>query len=152
MAEMGVEPFLLVSTLKVVIGQRLVRKLCSPKEEYFLSDSEIENLGKTVNLDNVLKALKAEKIVEKDAEWKDIPFYKPKESPECAEGYSSRVGIHEVLKMSDAIKDIMMKGGTADDIEKQAVAEGMLTMLEDGIFKAVQGVTTIEEVLRVISE
>jgi type IV pilus assembly protein PilB len=150
--EMGVEPFLIVSTIKVIIGQRLVRRLCSKKESYKLTQAEVDELGKTVNLDNVMKRLREEGIVEKNAAWTEIPFYKPIESAECESGYKGRMGIHEVLKMSDSIKELMMQGKTADDIERQAVTEGMLTMLEDGIFKAAQGLTTIEEVLRVISE
>jgi type II secretory ATPase GspE/PulE/Tfp pilus assembly ATPase PilB-like protein len=62
------------------------------------------------------------------------------------------VGIHEVLKMSSSIKDLIMKGSTVSEIEDQAKKEGMLTMLEDGVFKCVQGLTTIEEVLRVVTE
>jgi type II secretory ATPase GspE/PulE/Tfp pilus assembly ATPase PilB-like protein len=62
------------------------------------------------------------------------------------------VGIHEVLRMSPAIKELIMKNATADQLEAEARRSGMLTMLEDGIFKAVQGVTTIEEVLRVVTE
>ena len=61
-------------------------------------------------------------------------------------------GIHEVLKVTTAIRDLIMKGATSTEIEDQAKKEGMLTMLEDGMFKAVQGVTTVEEVLRVVSE
>ncbi len=68
------------------------------------------------------------------------------------DGYKGRVGIHEVLKMSPAIRDLIMKSSTTADIEAQARKEGMLTMLEDGIFMCVQGLTTIEEVLRVVSE
>jgi len=150
--DMGAEAFLLVSTLKVIIGQRLVRKLCAIKEEYKLSDEEIKSLQEVVDMDHVLAVLKEEKIAEKSATWKDIPFYRPKESGECADGYSSRVGIHEVLKITPAIQDLIIKGSTADLIEEQAKKEGMLTMIEDGIFKAAQGITTIEEVLRVVSE
>lgn len=152
LVDMGAEPFLLVSTLKVIVGQRLVRKLCSVKEEYTLSGEEIDSLKEVVDLDRVLDALREEKIVGKDATWKSIPFYRPKPSPECAEGYSSRVGIHEILKVTPAIQELIVKGATADAIEEQAKKEGMLTMIEDGIFKAAQGVTTIEEVLRVVSE
>jgi type IV pilus assembly protein PilB len=67
------------------------------------------------------------------------------------DGYKSR-RIHEVLKVTQSIKDLIIKGATSVEIESQAKNEGMLTMIEDGIFNAVQGTTTIEEVLRVISE
>ena len=68
------------------------------------------------------------------------------------DGFKTRVGIHEILKMSTNVKDLVMKGATAAEIEAQAKKEGMLTMLEDGIYKCVSGLTTIEEVLRVVSE
>ncbi|MCH7529561.1 type II/IV secretion system protein [Patescibacteria group bacterium] len=150
--DMDAEPFLLVSTINVIIGQRLVRRLCEQKEEYFLSESEINQLKKTVDLDRILVELEKENVVKKGTLWSKIHFYKAKPSSECEDGYSGRVGIHEVLEMTSTIKELIMKGATAEDIEKQAKSEGMLTMIEDGIFKAVQGVTTIEEVLRVVSE
>ncbi len=150
--DMEVEPFLLVSTIDVIIAQRLVRKLCASREKYLLTADEIATLGKNVDLGRVLAALRAERIVEKGATWEKIPFYKAVPSEECEDGFSSRIGIHEVMKVAPSVKDLVMKGATSDDIEKQAKAEGMLTMVEDGIFKAVQGVTTIEEVLRVITE
>ncbi len=150
--DMDVEPFLLVSTVKVVIGQRLVRRLCTEKEEYLLSQAELRNLQKIVDLDKVLGVLKEENIVGKDAVWTKIPFYKQKESSECESGYRGRVSIYEVFPITPTIKELVMKRATTADIEKQARDEGMLTMLEDGIFKAAQGLTTIEEVLRVVNE
>jgi len=150
--DMGVEPFLLVSTLKVVIGQRLVRKLTGSREKYELSRDEQAQLEHSIDAGVVLKALKDEKIVPKEATWKTVPFYRPKGTDDNLEGYAGRMGIYEVLSVNSTIKELVMKNATADDIHKQARSEGMLTMSEDGIFKAVQGVTTIEEVLRVITE
>ncbi|MFA7216493.1 MAG: GspE/PulE family protein [Candidatus Paceibacterota bacterium] len=150
--DMKVEPFLLVSTINIIIAQRLIRRLSDQKEKYQLTESEIKTLGKSVNLDKILDVLKEEKIINKSDKWADVYFWRPKKNVPAEEWYLSRIGIHEVLKVSPAIKEIIIKNGTSDDIQKQAESEGMLTMLEDGIFKAVQGVTTIEEVLRVISE
>jgi len=150
--DMGVEPFLLVSTLRVIIGQRLVRKLCPEKEKYDLSRDEQTQLERVIDAGAVLRTLKEEKTVGKDATWKNISFYHPKETGACPSGYSGRVGIYEVLPVTSTIKELMMKDATADAIEKQARTEGMLTMSEDGIFKAAQGISTIEEVLRVITE
>jgi type IV pilus assembly protein PilB len=152
MIDMGVEPFLIVSTVKTVIAQRLVRKLADSKEQYFLTDGERETLGKIVSLDRVLDFLKKEKIVKDDATWATVPFYKPKPSEDTQDGYKGRVGIHEVLKVSSTIKEMILKGVPTDEIEKQAKDEGMMTMLEDGIFLAAQGITSTEEVLRVVSE
>ncbi len=150
--DMGIEPFLLVSTIRVIIGQRLVRRLNADKEKYELSRDEQEQLERVVDPGVVLKALKDEKVIAKNATWKDIPFYRAKEKGQTTSGYSGRVGIYEVLPMTSTIKELVMKGETGDAIEKQARSEGMLTMSEDGIFKAAQGITTIEEVLRVITE
>ena len=114
--------------------------------------AEIDALKKSVDLDHVLKVLKEENLVAPTAEWKDVPFCSPVKSEESEDGYKGRVGSHEVLKMSPAIRDLIMKGATPVEIETQAKKEGMTTMLEDGILKSVQGLTTIEEVLRVVSE
>lgn len=150
--DMKIEPFLLVSTLNVIIAQRLVRRLSDTKEKFFLNKAELASLAKTVDLDRVLEALKEEKIVKANDTWEKIPFWKPVPGKEGDDGYKSRVGIHEVLKVSPSIKELIIKGATSAEIEAQAKKEGMLTMIEDGIFNAVQGNTTIEEVLRVISE
>lgn len=150
--DMKVEPFLIVSTVNIIIGQRLVRKLTDQKEKYFLSKAESDTLEKSVNLDKVLKALKEEKAVDKADTWDKIPFYRLKKGVSGDDGYSGRVGIHEIMKVSPAIKELILKSGTADALQAQAEKEGMLTMYEDGIFQCVKGLTTIEEVLRVISE
>jgi type IV pilus assembly protein PilB len=150
--DMKVEPFLIVSTVNIIIGQRLVRKLTDQKEKYFLSKAEFDTLEKSVNLDRVLKALKEEKAVDKADTWDKIPFYRLKKGVSGDDGFSGRVGIHEILKVSPAIKELILKSGTSDALQAQAEKEGMLTMYEDGIFQCVKGLTTIEEVLRVISE
>jgi type IV pilus assembly protein PilB len=150
--DMDVEPFLLVSTLKTIVAQRLVRRLDEKKEQYFLSEGEMSQLKKIIDMDRMLKFLKEEKVVADDASWSSIPFYRAIKNDESEDGYKGRVGIHEVLKVSPAIKEMILRGASADEIEKQAKQEGMMTMLEDGIFLAVQGLTTTEEVLRVVSE
>jgi len=149
--DMKVEPFLLVSTLNIVIGQRLVRHLTEAKEKYKLSKAEFAQLEKIVDLERVLAALKTDKVVDPKADWDNIPFWRPVEGA-GEDAFKGRVGIHEILKMSSTIKELIMKNATSDEIEKQSKHEGMLTMFEDGIYKCVSGLTTIEEVLRVISE
>lgn len=151
LVDMKIEPFLLVSTLSVVVAQRLVRRLTKSKEKYFMTPAALDSLRKTVDLNRVLEHLKREKIVPADVSWDKVPFYRPKKSDESEDGYKSRVGIHEVLKVSSTIREMIIKGETADKIEEQGKKEGMLTMLEDGIFNCVLGETTIEEVLRVVS-
>jgi len=148
--DMGVEPFLLVSTLRLVVGQRLVRRLTDTKTTYTLDDVARAKVAKEEHFEAALKALIDEKLVEKGTKIGDVPFYKP--GTDGDDGYHSRIGIHEVLSVSPAIRDIILHNGTPDAIEAQARKEGMLTMLEDGIYKATRGITSLEEVLRAISE
>jgi type IV pilus assembly protein PilB len=150
--DMGVEPFLLVSTLRVIVGQRLVRRLTDNKEQYALDDTERAKISSEENFDAVLKALIEEKLVKPDTKVRDLPFYHPKPGPQSEDGYHSRIGIHEILSVSPAIKEMILHGGITDAIEGQAKKEGMLTMLEDGIYKATRGVTSLEEVLRAVRE
>lgn len=152
LTEMGAKPFLLTSTLEVVIGQRLVRRLCSDCEPYTPDAEQMDQLREHADLDRVFQALKDENVVDADADWGSIQFYHPNESGDCPEGYSGRLGIYEVMPVSSGIRECIANGATADEVEQQARSEGMLTMLEDGIFKAAQGMTSIEEVLRVVSE
>ena len=152
LVDMGVEPFLLVSTVKTIIAQRLVRRLVSSKEKYFLSPAEIKDISKIVDLDRMLALLKSEKVIGEKDTWDKIPFYRPKKSDESDDGYSGRIGIHEILKVTSSIKELIVGGNTQDEIEAQARKEGMAIMLEDGIYKAVLGQTSLEEVFRVVSE
>ncbi len=152
LVDMGAEPFLLVSTLKVIIGQRLVRRLCKDRKEHTLTADEIKQLEKSVDMERVLKALKEDNKLPAKTTVTQMPFFEPNPGGVCEEGYSGRIGIHEILQVSPAIRDLILKGVAADQIETQAKKEGMLTMLEDGIYKAALGVTTIAEVLRVVNE
>ena len=150
--DMKVEPFLLASTLNIIIAQRLVRKLSEGKEKYFLTEIEIDNLGKLCNLENVIEILKQEKFIKEKQGIKEVAFYKAKASKDSPDGYQGRVGIYEILKINENIKDLIQKNATSDQIQSAAQEQGMRLMIEDGFVKAAQGLTTIEEVLRVISE
>ena len=150
--DMGVEPFLLASTIRVIVGQRLVRKLCTTKESYMLNAATRAKVVSEAEFDVAFKTLQEEKLVKAGSALDDIPFYHPAASAECEDGYKGRIGIHEVLAISPAIRDIMLHASTTDAIETQAKKEGMLTMLEDGLYKAARGITSLEEVLRAVSE
>lgn len=151
--DMGVEPFLLVSTLRAVVGQRLVRRLADDKkEEYKLTKAEREKVTSEENFEAAFKALQEEKVIKATTKLESIPFARPKGGPETEGAYKSRIGIHEVLHVSSAIRELIIKGGNSDQIEAQAKSEGMLTMLEDGIYKSAKGITSLEEVLRAVSE
>ncbi len=153
LVDMGVEPFLMVSTMKIAIGQRLVRQINTGNcEPYTLSSNEKANLSRNADLDKVLNVLKEEKIIKDNATWNSVPFFHTVETSDGDDGYKGRLGVHEILPFSSTIKEMIMSNKTADQIEEQARKEGMLTMLEDGIYKAARGITTIEEVLRVVNE
>ena len=150
--DMKVEPFLIASTLNVILAQRLVKRLCSEKEKYYLKEPELKNLAKYCNLDNVLKILKEEGLAKSNQTLKEMPFFRPQKTKECSEGYKGRVGIYEVLPVTESIKELIVKNATANQIQRQSQQEGMRTMIEEGFVKAAQGLTSIEEVLRVITE
>jgi type IV pilus assembly protein PilB len=150
--DMGVEPFLLVSTLRLIVGQRLVRRLCEGKEQYLLDAGARAKVAGPDRFDAALRALKEEKLVKPEVGIDAVPFFHPSPSSECEDGYQSRIGIHETLNVSPAIRELIIRGGTSDAIEAQARKEGMLTMLEDGIYKAARGITSLEEVLRAVTE
>lgn len=144
----GIDPFIIKNSVRVIINQKTLKKLGDNKEKYTLSKAGISSLSKIIDMDNMLQVLKDNNIVDKKASWKSVDFYRPKKG----DGYEGRLGIQEVLVISETIKDLMMSGSDVDVIEKQAQKEGMITTLEDGIMKAAMGLTTLEEVLRVASK
>lgn len=150
--DMGVEPFLISSTLNIILAQRLVRRLTGEKEKYTLTEADLENIAKYCDLDKILKILKDEKIAKPKQTLKDIPFFRPVPSREYPDGYSGRIGIFEALPATETIKELIVKRAASDAISAQARQEGMRIMIEDGFVKAAQGVTSIEEILRVIIE
>jgi len=150
--DMKVEPFLLSSTLNLILAQRLVRKLGGEKEKYKIKKDELGNLAKYCSLRKIEEVLREEKILKSREGIGDIEFYRPKASKECPDGYKGRVGIYEVLSISESIKTLINKGATSDEIQTRAQKEEMRLMIEDGFVKAAQGLTSIEEVLRVIIE
>ncbi|MDQ1284551.1 MAG: type pilus assembly protein PilB [Patescibacteria group bacterium] len=156
--DMGAEPFLVASTVNVIIAQRLVRKLCPDcRKEYKLSDKELKTLKDNYAMDEILGVIVKDPDVKgnvKAAEkWQDIKFFKAVGCERCSdEGYRGRVGIFEVLEVDDEIQKAISQKETAEDIEERARKNGMLTMLEDGFVKAMQGVTSLEEIMRVTKE
>jgi type II secretory ATPase GspE/PulE/Tfp pilus assembly ATPase PilB-like protein len=137
--DMGIEPFLTASSINVIIGQRLVRKICAKcRESREVKRDKLEKLGFSEELIN--------KFFKKGAK---IRIYYGKGCKGCANtGYSGRTGIFELLEIEDNIKEMIMAKINSDKIEDQAVKNGMKTMVEDGIEKVLSGVTTIEEIIR----
>lgn len=148
--DMEQEAFLIASTVTLITGQRLVRRLCpDTRKEYKLTKKQLETLGEEVDLDRMLKILKDNKAIGPRANWNDVSFYEPVASDDCADGYKERIGIHEALEVTESIKNLITEKATSDEIEEQAKKEGMTTMFEDGVITAVMGITTLEEILRV---
>lgn len=141
--DMGIEPFLVASSVNVIVAQRLVRTICVKcRESYEIKREELRNLGLSDDL--IEKILKGKE---------KIRCYHGKGCKACVNtGYSGRTGIFEVLEMEDNIRKLIIKKASADEIEAQAIKNGMTTMLEDGIEKVLFGITTIEEIIRVTRE
>jgi type IV pilus assembly protein PilB len=150
--DMGTEPFLLSSTINIVIAQRLVRKFYGTKEKYKPSQGDIKNFEKYCDLEKITKILKEEKILKPKETIKDLSLYRPKPSKESSSGYKGRIGIFEVLLINEGIREMINLKPTSSAMTKKAIEDGMRTMIEDGFIKAAKGETSIEEVLRVIME
>lgn len=153
--DMDVEPFLIASTLNVVIAQRLVRKIClNCIESFKLTKDQIKSLGREFDLEAMLNRFKELKIIEdKYKSFSDLNFYKGKGCDRCnGSGYSKRMAVMEVLENTDGIRDLIINSSASNEIRKQAIAQGMITIFEDGMQKVLLGVTTIEEVLRIKRE
>ncbi len=139
--DLGAENFLLASTMNAIVGQRIVRKICASCKESYVPPAQM-----VVEAKNILGNFFPQNMVE-------IKFYKGKGCSECENtGYSGRVGIFEVLPVSQKIAQLVLEHPDSNTIEKEAVLEGMITMMQDGYLKVIAGTTSIEEVLRVAQE
>ncbi len=154
--DMGIEPFLIASTVHTVIGQRLVRRLVPGGETYQSNAAETDTI-KTA-LANLLPKSEAELAAAKeDLGYTDLPLLtqnaytltKGKIDAGSPEGYKGRMGLYEVFNIDENIQDLILKRSTSAEIQKAAQANGMITMREDGYLKALAGLTTIAEVARV---
>jgi type II secretory ATPase GspE/PulE/Tfp pilus assembly ATPase PilB-like protein len=145
--DMGVKPYFLTPAINAVIGQRLVRKICTKcRVEHVLTEEDREKVEK------ILAVISPK--AEVDIPNKIPKIYKAGEGcPECSGiGYKGRIGIYEVFTMTDNIKELTSKNAPAFKILQQAIENGMLTMLQDGVLKTIEGVTSLEEVYRVIGK
>lgn len=140
---MGVQSFLLAPALNAIIGQRLVRKLCVHCK---VEDDSIDT-AKMTDILNTLKSIKPESG-QAPADFNNLKFYRATGCNECHNlGYKGRTGIYEIFIMSPEIEKLILAGNVSEyEIEKLAIASGMITMLQDGILKALEGITSIEEV------
>ncbi|NUJ97478.1 type II/IV secretion system protein [Candidatus Gracilibacteria bacterium] len=146
---MGVQPFLLPASFNIIIAQRLVRKLC-PHCKKALSLNEIGNTT-LANIKNSLSLTPKEELQERVGEkLKNPTFYGPVGCPQCDNlGYKGRMGIFEVLEITAGVKAMILQGQSAFNINKQAILDGMISLEQDGIMKALNGETSLEEVYSV---
>jgi len=153
--EMEVPTFLVASTTNVIIGQRLVRKICqSCIQSYNLNTEDITELQKAFNIPSILKTLAREGIILNEKQGLDeLLFYKGVGCKECnSTGYKGRIGIYEIFEITPEVSAMVRKHATREELLEVAIRQGMISMLEDGFIKAKSGITTLEEVLRVTKE
>ncbi|PIZ44343.1 type II secretion system protein GspE [candidate division WWE3 bacterium CG_4_10_14_0_2_um_filter_41_14] len=140
--DMGAEPFLLASTIQMIIAQRLVRTVNMEFMETYTPDEKVEAM--------IRESLGA--LFPKDVAPGKLEFVRIKADADPNVAYSGRVGIYEVLTMNEKISRLVLEHETADAVERQAIADGMVRMIQDGYLKAINKTTTLEEVLRVIQD
>ncbi|MDO8591948.1 MAG: ATPase, T2SS/T4P/T4SS family, partial [bacterium] len=156
--DMDVEPFLIASTVHTVIGQRLVRRAVPGGETYLSSPAETRAIKATIG--HLLPKVPAEvKPIGNDLGYTNLPLasqnaytlVKGKPSPENKLGLAGRMGLYEAFQVTDQIQDLILKRSTSSIIQQMAIAQGMITMRQDGYLKALAGLTTLLEVNRVAS-
>lgn len=156
--DMGIEPFLIASTVHTVIGQRLVRRNGEETEQYQSNRAETESIRAAVG--HLLPEKESDrKAAAEDMGYETLPLRgdsaytltKGIDSPNAPGGYKGRMGIFEVFSVTDKIQDLILKRSTSAEIQKEAQTQGMVTMREDGYLKALAGKTTITEVNRVVA-
>jgi general secretion pathway protein E len=137
LVDMGIEPFLVSSSVIAVMAQRLIRRICATcREAYTPTDAELREIGLT------------------RTELANRPIYRPGQGcVTCKQrGYRGRIGIHELLMVDDTIRNLIMQKADASMIRRAATSRGMATLREDGARKVLEGITTVEEILRVTQD
>ncbi|MFZ1360914.1 MAG: ATPase, T2SS/T4P/T4SS family [Candidatus Saccharimonadales bacterium] len=157
--DMDIEPFLIASTVNMIIGQRLVRRVAEKRDIYQSSPIETQSILETVG--HLLPKTQADVVrVSEDLGYKDLPLagqnaytlVKGKDTPATPQGYDGRAGIYEVMDVTEEIQQLIVTRATTSVIQKKAIEQGMITMRQDGYLKVLQGITTIEEVNRVTAD
>jgi type IV pilus assembly protein PilB len=158
---MGVEPFLIASTVNTIIGQRLVRKVAKKREAYQSNPIETQNILTTIG--HLLPKTPSDIVrVGEDLGYKDLPLagqsaytlVRGIDTPQdpAPRGYSGRAGLYEVMDVTEEIQQLIISHATSSEIQRKAQEQGMVTMRQDGYLKVLQGITTIEEVNGVTSD
>lgn len=157
--DMKVEPFLIASTVNTIIGQRLVRRVAPKRDSYQSSPIETKTITETIG--HLLPKTKADVArVSEDLGYKDLPLagqsaytlVKGRDTLQTPRGYAGRAGLYEVMDVTEEIQNLIISQATSAEIQHKATEQGMITMRQDGYLKALQGITTIEEVNRVAAD
>lgn len=144
---MGVEPFLITSAVDLIIAQRLIRLICSKcKEEVKVPPKLMEQIK--AELDKI----SPDNVKDRALIPKELKFYYGRGCPECSQGFKGRIGLFEVMSMNPTIEDLAIGRRSANEIRDAVLKQGMITMKQDGIIKALQGLTTIDEVYQATME
>jgi type IV pilus assembly protein PilB len=156
--DMGIEPFLIASTVHTVIGQRLVRRIRDDEGRTNYTSNKAETEAIQQNIGHLLPQKKEDvEAVSSDLGYESLPLagqsaytlYKGTDAPEAPGGYKGRMGLYEVFEVSETIQQLILKHSTSSEIQRAAQKEGMVIMREDGYLKALEGKTTLDEVNRV---
>ena len=157
--DMGIEPFLIASTVNTIIGQRLVRRVAPKRNLYQSSPMETQSILETVG--HLLpKTPEDVERVSEDLGYKNLPLanqksytlVKGRDTPQTPGGYKGRAGLYEVMEVTEEIQQLIIRHATSNEVQKVAKEQGMITMKQDGYLKALTGITTIEEVNRVAAD
>ena len=157
--DMGIEPFLIASTVNTIIGQRLVRRVAKRRDLYQSSPLETQTIQSTVG--HLLPQTKEQVAAfSQDLGYDSLPLAnqssfilaKGRDAPQTPHGYSGRAGLYEVMDVTEEIQNLIVKRATTAEIQKAAIQQGMITMRQDGYLKALNGITTLEEVNRVAAD
>lgn len=158
--DMGIEPFLIASTVNIVMGQRLVRRVCDKcRKAIPATEAAVIMINKQVG--HLLPKTPADATrIAQDLGYDSLPtynekaytLYKGQGCSECVDGYKGRIGIYEIFEMNKNIEQLLLKQAVSSVIQHQAQADGMLTMQQDGVMKALTGITSIDEVARVSTD
>jgi len=155
LSDMGVPAFLVATTTHMIVAQRLVRKICpNCIQSYKLDKQTIAELKQQLDLENIMKTLEEKKIIINAKQGIEaLLFYRGKGCKQCSNsGYRGRLGIYEVLEVTEEMSELILRKVSPTELKKQAEKQKMLTIVEDGFIKAKNGITTIEEIMRVTKE
>lgn len=154
LAEMGLQPYLVNSVMNLIIGQRLVRKLCPYCKIRLRSSEKIVNQHKGyLPIKKIFRKLQKQKLLPPKMKIQDISFYRSRGCSRCNKtGYIGRMGIYEVLRVDDKLKKVILKDNSESAVKKYLTGNGALTMTEDGLLKVFSGQTSIDEILRVAKD